>query len=74
MQCKKRTFKHKKAALGAAAKFRSLVPDSDDMNAYKCQFCGCWHIGHERYNRPERRVSEYFNKLGIQNNTQATAY
>lgn len=49
-QCgtKRRYRSHKKAMEVA---LRLERKDGDAMSAYRCRFCGWWHIGHDRYRK-----------------------
>ena len=38
-------FASEESALGSLSKYRD-TRDGPDMHAYRCTFCGAWHLGH----------------------------
>lgn len=43
-RCGKRAYSSRKVALHAAAMARQIA--GENIHAYKCEPCHCWHIGH----------------------------
>jgi hypothetical protein len=38
-------------AQATAAKYKVIERFNDRMSAYRCRFCGQWHLGHTGYSR-----------------------